>query len=87
MLMHGIGGVLLLTIIVGMTVWRALQRYRWYKDAKRQVQWSYLLAGIVVLGLLYVHGTLGGQMGDEFGIHNTAAGLLEKGINPNSALK
>ncbi|MGB3654348.1 MAG: DUF2231 domain-containing protein [Rivularia sp. (in: cyanobacteria)] len=87
MLLHGVGGLLLLAMIVAMTVWRALQRYRWCKDDKRQVQWSYLLAGIVVLGIMFIHGTLGGQMGDEFGIHNTAAGLVEKGINPNSALK
>ena len=51
MLLHGVGGVLLLTIIIAMTVWRALQRYRWRKDAYRQVQWSYLLSGIVILGI------------------------------------
>ena len=87
MILHGLGGVFLLAIIIAMTGWRALQRYYWRKDMTRQVQWSYLLAGIVVLGIMYVHGTLGGQMGDEFGIHNTAAGLLKAGINPNSALK
>ncbi|MBV6622528.1 MAG: DUF2231 domain-containing protein [Rivularia sp. (in: Bacteria)] len=87
MVLHGIGGVLLLAIIVAMTVWRALQRYRWCKDASRQVQWSYLLAGIVILGIMYIHGTLGAHLGGDFAIHNTAAGLIEKGINPNSALK
>ncbi|MBW4634635.1 MAG: DUF2231 domain-containing protein [Iphinoe sp. HA4291-MV1] len=87
MLLHGLGGVLLLGIIVAMTVWRGLQRYHWRKEASRQVQWIYLLAGIAMLGILYIHGTLGGHMGSEFGIHNTAAGLLRQGENPNLLLK
>ena len=87
MLLHGMGGVLLLAAIIAMTVWRGLQRYRWRKNSPRQVQWSYLLAGIAILGILYVHGTLGAQMGDEFGIHNTAAGLIRQGENPNLLLK
>jgi len=87
MVLHGLGGVLLLGAIVAMTVWRGFQRYRWRKEASRQVQWSYLLAGVVMLGLLFVHGTLGAHMGEEFGIHNTAAGLLRQGLNPSSALQ
>lgn len=87
MLLHGIGGILLLAAIVAMTVWRGLQRYCWRKDATIQVQWSYLLVGIFMLGLLFIHGTLGAQMGDEFGIHNTAAGLIRQGENPNLLLK
>ncbi|ABA23184.1 conserved hypothetical protein [Trichormus variabilis ATCC 29413] len=83
MLLHGLGGVLLLGLIVAMTVWRGLQRYYWRKDASRQVQWNYLLAGIAMLGILFVHGTLGGQMGSEFGIHVTAAKLLPEGANSN----
>lgn len=83
MLLHGLGGVLLLGIIVAMTVWRGLQRYRWRKDSPRQVQWSYLLLGIAVIGILYVHGTLGAQLGEEFGIHVTAAKLLQESSNPN----
>ncbi|QIR35658.1 DUF2231 domain-containing protein [Tolypothrix sp. PCC 7910] len=81
MLLHGLGGVLLLATMVGMAVWRGLQRYRWRKDLPRQVQWSYLLLGIVILGILYVHGTLGAQLGEEFGIHVTAAQLLQQGTN------
>ncbi|MGI8504061.1 MAG: DUF2231 domain-containing protein [Hassallia sp.] len=73
MLLHGLGGLLLLGIIVAMTVWRGLQRYHWRKDASRQVQWIYLLAGIAMLGILFLHGTLGAQLGEEFGIHVTAA--------------
>ncbi len=84
MLLHGLGGVLLLGIIVAMTVWRGLQRYRWRKDASRQVQWSYLLAGIAMLGILYVHGTLGAHLGEEFGIHVTAANTISKNVYTNS---
>jgi uncharacterized membrane protein len=84
MLLHGLGGVLLLAAIVTMTLWRGLQRYRWRKDRSREVQWAYLAAGIALLGVLFLHGTLGGQMGDEFGIHNTAAGLLRQGRSIHS---
>jgi uncharacterized membrane protein len=87
MLLHGIGGILLLGIFVAMTVWRGLQRYRWRKDASRQVQWSYLLAGVAILGILYAHGTLGAHMGEEFGIHVTAAELIREGANQNILLK
>ena len=87
MLLHGIGGVLLLTAIIGMTAWRGLQRFIWRKGRKRQVQWSYLLAGILIMGVMYVHGTLGAQLGDEFGIHNTAGNLIRQGKNPNVVLK
>ncbi|NMF67001.1 DUF2231 domain-containing protein [Brasilonema octagenarum] len=87
MLLHGVGGILLLAAIVAMTVWRGLQRYRWRKDATRQVQWSYLLVGIVLMGILYVHGTLGAHLGGDFGIHNTAGNLLRQGKNPNVLLK
>ena len=87
MILHGLGGVLLLASIVAMTIWRGFQRYRWRSDAVRQVQWLYLAAGMAILGIMYVHGTLGAQMGDEFGIHNAAVGLLEQGKNPNLLLK
>lgn len=80
MLLHGLGGILLLGIIVAMTVWRGLQRYLWRKDASRQVQWSYLLAGIAILGILFVHGTLGAQLGEEFGVHVTAANTISKNV-------
>lgn len=87
MLLHGLGGILLLGLIVAMTVWRGLQRYRWRKDASRQVQWSYLAVGIAILGIMFVHGTLGAHLGGDFGIHNTAANLLRQGKNPNLLLK
>lgn len=85
-LLHGLGGILLLAAIVGMAIWRGLQQYRWRKNHPRKVQWSYLLAGVVLLGVLYLHGTLGAQLGDEFGIHNTATQLLRQGENPNEIL-
>ncbi|MDZ7959055.1 MAG: DUF2231 domain-containing protein [Aulosira sp. DedQUE10] len=81
MLLHGLGGILLLGIIIAMTVWRGLQRYRWRKDASRQVQWAYLLAGIAMLGILFVHGTLGAHLGEEFGIHVTAANTISKNVD------
>lgn len=87
MVLHGLSGILLLGAIVGMTVWRGFQRYRWRKKAPRQVQWSYLLVGIIMFGLLFAQGTLGGHLGDEFGVHNTAAGLLRQGQNPGEVLK
>jgi uncharacterized membrane protein len=87
MLWHGVGGVLLLAMIVGMTVWRGLQRYVWCKDESQQVQWSYLFSGFTIMFLMYLHGTLGAQLAAEFGVHNTADMLLRLGQNPNTLLK
>ncbi len=84
MLWHGVGGVLLLATIVGLTVWRGMQRFIWRKGQSRQVQWGYLGACVLTIGALYLHGTLGAQMGSEFAIHNTAAGLLRQGKSPNT---
>lgn len=87
MLWHGVGGVVLLLLIVGMTVWRGFQRFVWLKDRSRQVQWSYLLVGLIIFGLMFVHGTLGAQLAAEFGVHITADRLLDLGENPNLVLK
>ena len=87
MLWHGVGGVFLLALMVGMTVWRGLQRFRWRKEEDRQVQWSYLLAGVAIMFILFLHGTLGAQLATEFGVHNTADSLLRLGKNPNLLLK
>jgi uncharacterized membrane protein len=87
MLWHGVGGVFLLAVMVGMTVWRGLQRFRWRKEEDRQVQWSYLVAGVAIMFLLFLHGTLGAQLATEFGVHNTADSLLRLGKNPNLLLK
>ncbi|MBW4696051.1 MAG: DUF2231 domain-containing protein [Lyngbya sp. HA4199-MV5] len=87
MLWHGLGGVLLLALIVGMAVWRGFQRFVWRKDTVRQVQWSYVLTGIFILGVMFLQGTLGAHLGGEFGIHNTADQLLRLGQDPNVVLK
>ena len=86
MILHGVGGVLLLAVIVAMTVWRGWQRYRSRRQSQQQVQWSYLALGVVMMGVLVVHGTLGAHLGGEFGIHNTAALLLRAAQNPNVVL-
>jgi uncharacterized membrane protein len=70
-----------------MTVWRGLQRYVWCKNQSQQVQWSYLLSGVTIMLLMYLHGTLGAQLAAEFGVHNTADMLLRLGLDPNTLLK
>ncbi|TYQ26738.1 DUF2231 domain-containing protein [Pseudanabaena sp. UWO311] len=81
MIWHGVGGVLLLALIVGMTVWRGFQRFLWRKDMGQQVQWSYLLAGLAIFVIMFAHGTLGAQLASEFGVHITADRLLRLGNN------
>lgn len=91
MVWHGVGGVLLLALIVVLTIWRGWQRFVWakqeYKQTDREVQWIYLLAGIAIMFILYVHGTLGAQMAAEFGVHNTADNLLRSHQDLNTTLK
>ncbi|MCX7597005.1 MAG: DUF2231 domain-containing protein [Fischerella sp.] len=87
MLWHGVGGVLLLALIVGMTVWRGFQRFAWRKDEDRQVQLSYLVAGMAIMFVMYIHGTLGAQLAAEFGVHNTADQLLRVGQDLNAMIK
>lgn len=87
MVWHGVGGVLLLALIVGTTIWRGFQRYLWRNNTSRQVQWSYLLAGFVIMFIMYVHGTLGAQLAAEFGVHNTAGHMLRLGQDPNALLR
>ena len=89
MIWHGVGGVLLLALIVGMTVWRGFQRFLWRKDMGQQVQWSYLLAGLAIFVIMFAHGTLGAQLASEFGVHITADRLLSlsKNVDLNQLLK
>ncbi|MBC6432613.1 DUF2231 domain-containing protein [Nostoc sp. HG1] len=91
MVWHGVGGVFLLALIVVLTIWRGWQRFVWakqeYKQTDREVQWIYLLAGIAIMFILYVHGTLGAQMAAEFGVHNTADNLLRSHQDLNTTLK
>lgn len=84
MLWHGVGGVALLGMIVGMTVWRGFQRFSWRKDMARQVDWLYLLAGLIILLIMFLQGTLGAHLAADFGVHNTADNLLRMGKNPNT---
>jgi uncharacterized membrane protein len=86
MVWHGVGGVLLLTLIVGMTVWRGFQRFAWRRDMARQVQWGYIAVGLVIFGIMFLQGTLGAHLGGEFGIHTTAVQLIRAGENPNLRL-
>ena len=86
MLWHGVSGVVLLTVITAMTVWRGFQRYRWRRDMGRQVQWLYLLVGLGMFALLGLHGTLGAQLAAEFGVHIAADQLLEAGADLHVAL-
>lgn len=86
MLWHGVGGVVILLLIVAMTIWRGYQRFAWRRDLGRQVQWSYLLAGMSMFALVGLHGTLGAELAAEFGVHITADQLLAAGANLKEAL-
>ena len=86
MLWHGVGGVALLLLLTAMAVWRGFQRFAWRRDMGRQVQWSYLLAGVALVLLLAVHGTLGAQLAAEFGVHIAAGQLLQAGADLTTAL-
>jgi uncharacterized membrane protein len=86
MLWHGVGGVVVLLVIVGMTVWRGFQRFVWRKDLGRQVQWLYLVVGVGMFLVIGLHGTLGAQMVAEFGVHIAADQLLAAGADLHTAL-
>ena len=86
MLIHGVGGVVILLVIVAMTVWRGFQRFRWRRDMGRQVQWLYLLVGLGLFLVIGLHGTLGAELAAEFGVHITADQLLAAGADLKEAL-
>ena len=86
MLWHGVGGVVILMTIVVMTIWRGYQRFSWRRDLGRQVQWSYLLVGLLMFVVVGVHGTLGAELAAEFGVHITADQLLAAGVDLREAL-
>ena len=86
MLIHGVGGVLILFVVVGMTIWRGYQRFVWRRDMGRQVQWLYLLVGLGLFLVIGLHGTLGAELAAEFGVHITADQLLAAGADLKEAL-
>lgn len=86
MLLHGVGGVLILMVVVGMTVWRGFQRFVWRRDLGRQVQWLYLFVGLGLFLVIGLHGTLGAELAAEFGVHITADQLLAAGADLREAL-
>lgn len=86
MLWHGVGGVVILLVIVLMTIWRGYQRFAWRRDMGRQVQWIYLLMGLVLFLVIGLHGTLGAELAGEFGVHITADQLLAAGVDLREAL-
>ena len=86
MVWHGVGGVAILLIIVAMTIWRGFQRFSWRRDLGRQVQWTYLLTGLLMFVVVGVHGTLGAELAAEFGVHITVDQLLASGANLREAL-
>jgi uncharacterized membrane protein len=86
LLIHGVGGVVILLVIVAMTVWRGFQRFVWRRDMGRQVQWLYLLVGLVLFLVIGLHGTLGAELAAEFGVHITADQLLAAGADLKEAL-
>ena len=86
MLWHGVGGVFILLMILLMTLWRGYQRFVWRRDMGRQVQWLYLLVGLVLFLVIGLHGTLGAELAAEFGVHITADQLLAGGADLHEVL-
>ena len=84
MLWHAIGGVAILLIIIGMTIWRAYLRFVFRKSYGRQVSWSYLSIGLSILLLMGLHGSLGAWLASDFGVHITADQLLISGESIDS---
>ena len=83
MLWHAVGGVAILFIMISMTIWRGYQRFVFRKDFGRQVSWSYIFLGSVILVIMGLHGSLGAWLASDFGIHITADQLLVRGEDLN----
>ena len=83
MLWHAIGGVAILFIMITMTIWRGYQRFVFRKDFGRQVSWSYISLGALILILMGLHGSLGAWLASDFGVHITADQLLVRGEDLN----
>ncbi len=75
MLLHGLGGVLLLGMYCSHD---SMERFATLSLASGCFQTGaveLLVSGDCNIGILFVHGTLGAQLGEQFGIHVTAAKL------------
>ena len=83
MLWHAIGGVAILFVMISMTIWRGYQRFVFRKDFGRQVSWSYISLGALILILMGLHGSLGAWLASDFGVHITADQLLVRGEDLN----
>ncbi|BAD79502.1 hypothetical protein syc1312_d [Synechococcus elongatus PCC 6301] len=73
MYLHGVGGVFSLFMIVLLTIWRGLERYRWRARLRAQVSLRYGAVALLVLGFISIQAEMGAQLGGTFGLHNTAA--------------
>ncbi len=83
MLWHAIGGGTILFVMIAMTIWRGYQRFVFRKDFGRQVSWSYIFLGSLILLLMALHGSLGAWLASDFGVHITADQLLIRGEDLN----
>ena len=50
------------------------------------MSWLYLSAGVLILLLMGLHGSLGAWLAGEFGVHITADQLLAAGANVQEVL-
>ena len=83
MLWHAIGGVAILFVMISMTIWRGYQRFVFRKDFGRQVSWSYISLGALILIFMGLQGSLGAWLASDFGVHITADQLLVRGEDLN----
>ncbi len=86
MIWHGVGGVFILLVFILMTIWRGYLRFVFRKDYGRQVSWSYLFSGTIILLLMGLHGSLGAWLASDFGVHITADQLLVNGSDLTNIL-
>ena len=87
MIWHGVGGVVILLALVSMTIWRGYLRFVFRKDYGRQVSWSYLFSGTIMLLIMGLHGSLGAWLASDFGVHITADQLLVNGLELDTYLQ
>ena len=86
MILHGVGGVVILLTLILMTIWRGYLRFVFRKDYGRQVSWAYLFSGTIILLIMGLHGSLGAWLASDFGVHITADQLLVNGTDLTNIL-